>query len=127
MGIFRLRRKEQPWEVVENRCIDPVPVYFEDGDLDLVSMGDEMIRGTYTFELRPPQTGKHFRSAVQFARQRLLQAGAKKGFNNLLMESWNVTLYRKGQQHRIEVDYTAYPALNRRPHNRVPPFIALLD
>jgi hypothetical protein len=55
-------------------------------------MGDEMIRGTYTFELKPPQTGKHFRSAVLFARQRLLQAGAKKGFNNLLMERQVVIL-----------------------------------
>ena len=104
MRLFRLRRKEQPWEVVENRCIDPVPIYYEDGgkfnrpsackhsltsrnvDLDLISMGHEIMRGTYTFDLKPPQTGKHFRSAVVFARQRLLQAGEERGFNNLLME-----------------------------------------
>jgi len=129
-------------------------------------VGEADTRGTYVFE------GNHSkkrmidpRDAVVFARQQLLQETTKKGFNVLLLErhvfignnlylfdscyetSWQVTVYRRGKQHRIEVQYSArrkasihshfcYPltirpsvaahALGKLPTQRSPPFMGVL-
>jgi hypothetical protein len=126
---IRTRRKETPWEVVDSKAVDPVPMYYDDEDLDIVRVGDADTCGTYVFEVKHLPKDTQLRSAVFFAREQLLQEAAKKNFNVLLLESWNLTLYRRGKQYRVEVRYNGRPAhaLGKIPSRRPPPFIRVLE
>jgi hypothetical protein len=52
-----------------------------------------------------------------------------KPFNDALLGSWTLTLYRKGRSHRIEVQYAGLPAYisGKVPPLRPPPFMAVLE
>jgi len=129
MGLFR--RKETPWEVVDSRSVDPVYMYYEDDseDLQIISINDTNLSRTYLLDIKHdrPQTAD-LRKAVIFAREQLLQEAKKNGYNIFWLESWRMTLLRKGRSYRVEVQYKARPAraLNK-VLNRHPPFIALLQ
>lgn len=126
---FRTRRKETPWEVVDSKAVEPVPMYYDDEDLDVVHVGDTDTCGTYVFEVKHFPKDTQLRNAVFFAREQLLQETLKKNFNVLLLESWNLTLYRRGKQYRVEVRYSGRPAhaLGKIPSHRPPPFIQILE
>ncbi|KAF8226061.1 hypothetical protein L208DRAFT_389097 [Tricholoma matsutake] len=126
--MFKFRRREIPWEVVDSKAVDPVPLYYEyeDDDLDIVTVGKADTRGTYVFEGNRSKKNIDPRDAVVFAQQQLLKEAAKKGFNILLFESWQLTVYRRGKQQRIEVQYTAH-ALGELPTGRSPPFMGVLN
>lgn len=119
-------------------------------DLDVVHVGDTDTCGTYVFEVNHLPKGTQLRHVVFFAREQLLQEAAKKNFNVLLLErwaylfiltnrstyankvgdpSWNLTLYRRGKQYRVEVRYNGRPAhaLGKIPSRRPPPFIRVLE
>jgi hypothetical protein len=117
-------------------------------DLDIVRVGDTDKCGTYVFEVKHFPKDGQLRNAVFFAREQLLQEAAKKDFNVLLLErcaypcqiiehvlktlailSWNLTLYRRGKQYRVEVRYNGRPAhaLGKIPSRRPPPFIRVLE
>lgn len=32
--MFNFRRRETPWEVVDSKAVDPIPLYYEFGDED---------------------------------------------------------------------------------------------
>jgi len=126
--LFQTRRKETPWEVVDRKAVDPVPMYYDDDeDLDVVRVGESDTCGTFVFEVKHLPKGTHLRNAVFFAREQLLQEATKRDFNVLLLESWNLTLYRRGKQYRVEVRYNGRPAyaLGKIPR-RPPPFIRIL-
>ncbi|GLB36372.1 hypothetical protein LshimejAT787_0306600 [Lyophyllum shimeji] len=120
---------ETPWEVVDSRAVDPVPMYYEDEDLDIAVVGETDTRGTYVFEVKPGRTPPDLRRAVEFARQQLLHEVIKNGYNILLLESWQLTVYRRGKDHRIEVQYNGRPAraLGKLPGRRPPPFMGVLE
>ncbi|KAG6911778.1 hypothetical protein DXG01_000024 [Tephrocybe rancida] len=80
------RRKEVPWEVVNSRTVDAVPMYYEDEDLDVAVMGESDTRGTYVFEVHSGKKAPELRKAVEFSRQQLLQEIIKKGYNILVLE-----------------------------------------
>jgi len=126
---IRTRRKDTPWEVVDSKAVEPVPMYYDDEDLDIVRVGETDKCGTYVFEVKHLPKDYHLRNAVFFAREQLLQEAAKTDFNVLLLESWNLTLYRRGKQYRVEVRYTGRPAhaLGKIPSRRPPPFIRVLE
>ncbi|KAJ7071251.1 hypothetical protein C8F01DRAFT_424744 [Mycena amicta] len=127
--LFKLRRKEVPWEVVDNKAVEPVPNYYdEDKDLDIVSIG-ETASGTYVFHVKQLSDAAELRNAVVFARQSLMQEIAKRGYNVLLSESWNMTLYRRGKRHRVQVNYSGRPARieGDLPPLRPPPFMQVLQ
>ncbi|KAG6832206.1 hypothetical protein H0H92_004171 [Tricholoma furcatifolium] len=128
-SLFSFRRKEIPWEVVNSRAVDAVPMYFEDEDLDIAVMGESDIRGTYVFEVQSNKKKPELRKAVEFARQQFLNEIIKKGYNILVLEGWQLTVYRRGKEHRIEVQYTGRPAraLGKLPTRRPPPFIGVLE
>ncbi|KAJ3870151.1 hypothetical protein EV359DRAFT_76145 [Lentinula novae-zelandiae] len=86
--LFKLRRKESPWEVAERKLVDPVLMYEEEElDLDIVNQSD--ICGTYVFDVKKhDQSEADLRNAVVIARQQLLQEIATKGLNVLLTERW---------------------------------------
>jgi len=108
--------------------VDPVPMFDEDEELDLDSLNDCDIAGTYVFELPHDKNEADVRNAIVIARQQLLQEVAKKGFNVLLLESWDMTIYRRGKDHRIEVRYCGRPAhaSGKLPSLHPPPFIEVL-
>jgi len=104
---IRTRRKETPWEVVDSKAVEPVPMYYDDEgtfsplplafsfltdtlssylDLDIVRVGETDKCGTYVFEVKHFPKDGHLRNAVFFAREQLLQEAAKTDFNVLLLE-----------------------------------------
>jgi len=128
--MFNFRRRETPWEVVDSKAVEPVPLYYEyeDDDLDIVTVGEANTRRTYVFDVNSSKKNIDLRDTVVFAQQQLLQETIKKGFNILLFESWQLTIYRRGKQRRIEVQYSARPgvALGKLPTRRSPPFVSVL-
>ncbi|KXN84785.1 hypothetical protein AN958_12079, partial [Leucoagaricus sp. SymC.cos] len=130
--FLRLRRKEQPWEVVDCKAVEPVPMYYDDEDLDVLFISGADTRGTYVFDVRShngqSRYGYQLGKAVMFAQQQLLREVEKKGFDMLLIEGWSLTLLRKGKRNRLEVQYRARAAKSRIPrkHHRPPPFMGVL-
>ncbi|KAG5639325.1 hypothetical protein H0H81_004528 [Sphagnurus paluster] len=127
--MFNFRRREIPWEVVDNKSVNAIPMYYEDEDLDIAVVGEADTRGTYVFQVTSGKEAPSLRNAVEFARQQLLQEIIKKGYNILLLESWQLTVFRRGKEHRIEVQYCGRPAraLGKLPARRPPPFMAVLE
>ncbi|KAJ7932637.1 hypothetical protein B0H13DRAFT_1956309 [Mycena leptocephala] len=128
--LFNFRRKEIPWEVVDNKAIEPVSMYYdEDKELDIVSMSEGDTCGTYVFHVDQLKNVADLRNAVVFARQQLLQEVGKKGFNVLLSEGWDMTIFRRGKRHRVQVNYNGRPAriVGDLPALRPPPFMQVLQ
>jgi len=127
--MFKFRRRETPWEVVDSKAVDPVPMYYEDEDLDVAVVGETDIQGTYIFEVNSGRQTPDLRRAIEFARQQLLLEIIKNGYNILLLECWQLTVYRRGKEHRIKVQYTGRPAraLGKLAAQRPPPFLGVLE
>jgi len=126
---FRTRRKEIPWEVVDCKTVEPVYYDNEDEGLDVVRVGDTDIRRTCVFEVKRFPKDTQLRHAVFLAREFLLQEATTMKFNVLLLESWSLTLYRRGKQYRVAVQYSGRPAhaLGKILPRQPPPFIQILD
>ncbi|KAI0757221.1 hypothetical protein C8Q80DRAFT_84891 [Daedaleopsis nitida] len=125
MKLFH--RKTEAWEVVDQKVVDPVPVFSRDEreSMDIVETCDETMCGVYRFELKG---ATNLARAVIFAQQRLLQEAGTKGYNVFLTEGWSVTYLRMGKQQRAEVRYTGQPAYtSTKPKPHMPPFLAILD
>ncbi|EKM83404.1 hypothetical protein AGABI1DRAFT_110068 [Agaricus bisporus var. burnettii JB137-S8] len=134
--FLSFRRKEQPWEVVDCKAVNPVLMYSEDDeeaeDLDVHSISNTVTHGTYVFDLSykhgPPE--RQLQGALSFSQQQLLREVEKKGFNILLVEGWKLTILRRGKYNRVEVQYSARAAKAEgkiHQHRRPPPFIGVLD
>ncbi|KAF5337094.1 hypothetical protein D9611_003248 [Ephemerocybe angulata] len=129
MKIFRLRRKEAPWEVVENKFVDPSPTYYGDEELDLDEISKTDIKGTYVFDLKAGYAGiQDLQKAVTFSRQQLLREASRRGYNVLTVESWQLTIFQRAKQRRVEVRYCGRPArcVGDAPSAQTPPFIGIL-
>ncbi|KAK7064422.1 hypothetical protein R3P38DRAFT_2824401 [Favolaschia claudopus] len=128
--LFHFRRKEIPWEVVDSKAIEPVHMYYdEDKDFDISSIGDVDSCGRYVFQVQQSNNTTELQNAVVFARQQLLKEVGKKGYNVLLSESWDLTIYRRGKRHRVQVNYCGRPAriVGDLPTLRPPPFMQVLQ
>ncbi|KAJ3793627.1 hypothetical protein GGU11DRAFT_691432 [Lentinula aff. detonsa] len=126
--FFKFRPKESPWEVVERKTVDPVRMY-GDEELHIARVNDVDICGTYVFDVKKHgQSDADVRNAVVIARQQLLREITTKGFNILLTESWNLTVYRQVKHRRIEVRYCGRPAhaTGKLPSIHAPPFMDVL-
>ena len=133
---LKFRRKELPWEVVDNKFVDPVPMYLVDEDMDVVSVSPTEMRGHYLFDLsdkKKKDVGyrgtQDLTRAVRFARQELMREAANKGYNVLLIESWQLTILRRAKNHRIEVRYSGRPARcvgKPPPSSHNPPCMGIL-
>ena len=107
MFLPRLRRKEAPWEVVDNKFVDPSPTYYGDEsvphslfattvstdsrplELEIDSVSHSDMRGTYVFDMKIRHSGiQELQKAVRFSRQQLLREAAKRGYNILLVERY---------------------------------------
>ncbi|KAJ6604419.1 hypothetical protein DFH09DRAFT_898337 [Mycena vulgaris] len=129
--LFSFRRKEVPWEVVDSKAIEPVPTYYDEDKGTSISYLWAMPTCVehYIFHVDQLKNAEDLRNAVVFARQQLLREVGKKGFNVLLSESWNMTIYRRGKRHRVQVEYNGRPArvLGDLPALRPPPFMQVLQ
>jgi hypothetical protein len=97
--LFRKSKKNVPWEVVGSTIVEPVPMHDEEGvyfefcivllchdhrlDLDILYMANEDMIRTYSFDITK---SKHFRNAIVFAKQTMLQDLARTHYNILLTE-----------------------------------------
>ncbi|OCH96594.1 hypothetical protein OBBRIDRAFT_787157 [Obba rivulosa] len=127
MRLFH--RKEAPWEVVDTKSVEPVAMFDEDEDLDVLRVADADITVAYTVDLGRVQEAPGLRGALEGARLQVLKRAAFAHYNILLHEGWRLTLLRRGKKHRVEVRYTgraAYVA-GKLPALPPPPFVALLD
>lgn len=106
--LFSIRtRRAIPWEVVDSKSVDPVPMYYDEdlesgfelyrpillqltnvdlSELDILHIGNADTCGTYVFDVKHFPKDFQFRNAVFFARQRLIEEIEKNGFNILLLE-----------------------------------------
>lgn len=131
--MFLLRRRDAPWEVVDTKEVQPVPTFYDDEDVNIVSLSENETRGTYVFDLNKLRGASSdadsldWRKALVFARQRLLEEVQKRDYNCLLIEGWCITVLRRGKQHRLQIEYNGRGALaNGKLEVRDPPFIELL-
>ncbi|KAF9788456.1 hypothetical protein BJ322DRAFT_1106447 [Thelephora terrestris] len=128
--LFRRRRREPvaSWEVVDYKIVEPVPVCDEDDqDLDISTVAEEDMTRSFVFDFTKETQATN---AVVFARQLLFQEIAKRHYNMLLTEGWEIVLSRKGKDYRAEVRYTGRPAYAEgKPHQqqRSPPFVGMLQ
>ncbi|THH16769.1 hypothetical protein EW146_g3931 [Bondarzewia mesenterica] len=137
-SLLARKRHESPWEVVDMRSVQPVPVWEdEDGqslslvfhlaaprgisrdpsDFGFISSHLADLDVIYIHDGMVSRTyvfdvrkEQDFENALMFAQQQLLQEVQTKGYNILWREGWQVTLLRKGKKHRVEVRYVARPA-----------------
>ncbi|EIM92752.1 uncharacterized protein STEHIDRAFT_152064 [Stereum hirsutum FP-91666 SS1] len=126
LSAFVKKRSESPWEVVDSKDVEPVPVWDDEDDLDIVFIHETAISRTYIFDV---SRDKDFKNAVVFAQQKMLEEVNDKGYNVLWCEGWRATLLRKGKRHRVEVRYKGRPArLSGKPLvSQLPPFMGVLD
>ncbi|GBE78144.1 hypothetical protein BKA93DRAFT_825959 [Sparassis latifolia] len=122
------RRHEVPWEVVDSKMVEPVPMYDHDDELSLTAVSPTDLSGTYAVECgrgRPLDV----RAALRHTRARLLREAARSGYNILLHEGWRLTLLRKAQTYRLEVRYTGRAAHvdGALPPRRAPPFLGVVE
>ncbi|KAF4572703.1 hypothetical protein EYR36_007213 [Pleurotus pulmonarius] len=103
--LFTFRRREVPWEVVDSKSVHPVPMYYEDEDIDIVTVAEADTCGTYVFDVKNWKRGNELRNAVLFAQKQLLKNVSNNGYNVLLLESWQLTVLRRGKHHRVEYSF----------------------
>ncbi|KAF9480445.1 hypothetical protein BDN70DRAFT_877582 [Pholiota conissans] len=122
------RRKETPWEVVGSQSVDPIPMYYDDEDLDLIYVKNTNVQRKYVIDVKKDQDLQNeLQKAIVFARAQLLEEVKKNGYNILLLESWHITVLRKAKLHRVEVEYNGRPAIALNTlKERHPPFIQVL-
>ncbi|KAI0067875.1 hypothetical protein BV25DRAFT_1867634 [Artomyces pyxidatus] len=126
LNLFVLKKHENPWEVVDSKAVDPVPLWDEDDDLDILFVHETDVSRTYVFDVRQE---KDLRNSVSFAQQQFMQEVQGKGYNALWCEGWQLTLFRKANRYRVEVRYIGRPAcLTGKPIlSQPPPFMGVLD
>lgn len=120
------RRKEVPWEVVGHKGAQPIPMYDEEDEFNILRVASSEMSYEFAHDLHEP---KDMQSAVQTARYQLRLHVHRKGYNMLLSEGWRVTILRKGKKYRAEVVYTGLPAYvtGKVTPQPSPPFMGLLE
>ncbi|KAI0786024.1 hypothetical protein C8Q75DRAFT_808812 [Abortiporus biennis] len=120
------RRKEVPWEVVDHKSVEQVPMYDEDEEIDVVRMSDNLMSYTYMHDIH---NSKDMQNAIRTARYFLMQNMALKHYNILVSEGWRVTILRKGKSYRVEVTYSGRPAyaIGKLESHPAPPFMEVLE
>jgi len=124
LSVFVVKKHEKPWEVVDSKTVEPVPLFDEDDDIDIIYVHETRVVRTYMFDVRKD---KDLENSLLFAQQQFFEEVRRKGYNALWSEGWQVTLLRKAKRHRVEVKYTGQPAcLTKTDEPHQPPFLAVL-
>ncbi|KAI0296596.1 hypothetical protein BC826DRAFT_1091011 [Russula brevipes] len=126
LSVFVVKRHEKPWEVVDSKSVEPVPLFDEDDDIDIIYVHETRVVRTFVFDVRKDED---LENSLLFAQQQFLEQVQRRGYNALWSEGWQMTLLRKAKRHRVEVKYIGQPACLTgkpvQPHQ--PPFLAVLS
>ncbi|KAF7789858.1 hypothetical protein EIP86_000806 [Pleurotus ostreatoroseus] len=120
------RRREAPWEVVDSKAVNPIPVWDEDEPLDVVRMHSTDMQFKFVHDVRYVSD---LRKALQHAQHQLRQEAARQNYNIMIVEGWQLTIMRKGKKYRVEVVYSGRPAYATGKITALPPppFMGMLD
>ncbi|KAG8808200.1 hypothetical protein FRC17_004058 [Serendipita sp. 399] len=80
--------------------------------------------------LHRPYDKVDLKKALIFARGEILKQVEASGKNALVLEGWNITVLCRGHQYRLQIEYTARPAIvlyEDKPRTRRPPYLQILD
>jgi len=125
LSIFVVKRHEKPWEVVDSKTVEPVTLFDEDDDIDIIYVHESWVVRTFVFDVRKD---KDLENSLLFAQQQFFEEVRRKGYNALWSEGWQLTLLRKAKRYRVEVKYTGQPACltSKADQSHQPPFLAVL-
>jgi len=125
LSVFVQKKHEKPWEVVDSKAVEPVCLFDDDEDIDIIYVHETRVVRTYVFDVRKDQD---LGNSLSFAQQQFMEELERKGYNAFWTEGWEMTLLRKAKRHRVEVKYIGQPAcLTGKPvQSHPPPFRAVL-
>lgn len=107
LSVFVSKRHEKPWEVVDSKAVEPVPLYDEedagaccdpcsavcvfftyiyfitDSEIDIIYVHETRVVRTYVFDVRKD---KDVENSVLFAQQQFLEEIQRKGYNSFWTE-----------------------------------------
>ncbi len=100
LSIFVVKRHEKPWEVVDSKTVEPVPLFDEDDgayampirrtasyscitDIDIIYVHETRVVRTFVFDVRKD---KDLENSLLFARQQFFEEVRRKGYNALWSE-----------------------------------------
>jgi len=124
LSVFVSKKHHKPWEVVDSKAVEPVPLFEDDDDIDIIYVHETRVVRTYVFDVRKDNDVE---SSLLFAQQQFIEEVQRKGYNAFWTEGWQLTLLRKAKRHRVEIKYIGQPACltgKIEPHR--PPFLAVL-
>jgi hypothetical protein len=102
LSVFVSKKHEKPWEVVDSKAVEPVPLYEEedgtcesvqslfscilylfplfiaDSEMDIIYVHEARVVRTYVFDVRKD---KDVENSVLFAQQQFLEEIQRKGYN----------------------------------------------
>lgn len=95
LSIFVVKRHEKPWEVVDSKTVEPVPLFDEDDgayampirrtasyscitDIDIIYVHETRVVRTFVFDVRKD---KDLENSLLFARQQFFEEVRRKGYN----------------------------------------------
>ncbi|KAG8759384.1 hypothetical protein FRC14_006048 [Serendipita sp. 396] len=87
-------------------------------------------KSTEAAPLQRPYDKVDLKKALIFARGEILRQVEASGKNALVLEGWDITVLRRGGQYRLQIEYTARPAIviyEDKPRSRRPPYLQILD
>lgn len=79
---------------------------------------------------RPAYKKSDLKKALIFARGEIVKQVEASGKNALIVEGWAVTVLRQGSRYRLQIEYTARPAVVSypdQPRLRRPPYLEVID
>jgi hypothetical protein len=101
LSVFVVKKHEKPWEVVDSKTVEPVPLYDEeDGayaillrraasystnlpDIDIIYVHETRVVRTFVFDVRKD---KDLENSLLFAQQQFFEEVRRKGYNALWSE-----------------------------------------
>ncbi|KAH9982244.1 hypothetical protein BGW80DRAFT_1433680 [Lactifluus volemus] len=116
LSVFVVKKQEKPWEVVDSKAVEPVALFDEEDDLDIIYVHETRVVRTYVFDVRKDHD---LENSLEVQR---------KGYNAFWSEGWQLTLLRKAKRHRVEVKYIGQPACltGKSVQPQKPPFLPVL-
>ncbi len=102
LSVFVEKKKEKPWEVVDSKAVEPVPLFDEDdgactqalktesgrltsygADIDIIYVHETQVVRNFVFDVRKD---KDLENSLLFAQQQFFEEVQRKGYNALWSE-----------------------------------------
>jgi hypothetical protein len=102
LSVFVVKRHEKPWEVVDSKSVEPVPLFDEEdgacaisyiiwprasdscvADIDIIYVHETRVVRTFVFDVRKDED---LENSLLFAQQQFLEQVERRGYNALWSE-----------------------------------------